>query len=616
MPISRTIALLTRMLGLAALLLVTPAIWTQEAQLGTPEVQQASAPGPVPEGVEVLARGPVHEAFADQANGKSKPAPVTAKQPPEPIEELPPDQKPDGDNVQWLPGYWAFDEESNDFLWVSGFWRVPPPGRQWVPGHWNQAAGGWQWAPGFWAVEQKQNEPAREVTYLPPPPESIERGPTVPAPTADHVYVEGSWIYSSGRYLWRPGCWTACRRGWVWVPAHYVWSPCGYVFVEGYWDYGLRERGLLFAPIRVDVAVVRRPGWCYSPCYVVEDDCLVGALFVRPGRCHYYFGDYFEPCHRQAGFVAFYEVGGGWRRDPIFSYYHYHHRHEPDWEISLRFTYGGRYRGEIARPPRTLIQQNTIVQNNIVVNNVKNTTVNNIVVNNSTTNTKVQNVNMVKSINQVNNKTVNLKPVTPEARLTEKAAAQQVVKAAQQRQVAETQALSRGPAPSKAGDAPKSVKLDLPARPTVNAGAAKNADLKGTTERAAPPRAQAPPAPPTKALDPKGAAVQSLQGKPGPVQPLQAKPTPPPTSAAGKQPPSGNAPPRGLTPPATQSAAPKGPPQVKTGGVPPPVPQPPRGTPPTDRQAAPPSKAAPPPSRPAPATNRNEPRKEKDEKKK
>ena len=51
--------------------------------------------------------------------------------PPDPIPEEPPDQKPKGDNVQWIPGYWAWDDDRQDFLWVSGCWRVPPSGRNW-----------------------------------------------------------------------------------------------------------------------------------------------------------------------------------------------------------------------------------------------------------------------------------------------------------------------------------------------------------------------------------------------------------------------------------------------------------------------------------------------------
>src|SRR3569832_1720122 len=103
------------------------------------------APGqPAPpaggDGIEELTKGPVHEAFAATAEAPAA-SPVVPKQAPAPIEELPPDQKPEGDNVQWLPGYWHWDEESGQFVWSSGFWRQPPPGRVWVPGSWRQAQG-------------------------------------------------------------------------------------------------------------------------------------------------------------------------------------------------------------------------------------------------------------------------------------------------------------------------------------------------------------------------------------------------------------------------------------------------------------------------------------------
>ena len=42
------------------------------------------------------------------------------KEPPPAIEELPPEQKPDSDNVQWIPGYWQWDAERGDFVWLSG----------------------------------------------------------------------------------------------------------------------------------------------------------------------------------------------------------------------------------------------------------------------------------------------------------------------------------------------------------------------------------------------------------------------------------------------------------------------------------------------------------------
>src|SRR5262245_23480099 len=88
-----------------------------------------SGPADVTAGVEVQARGPLHEAFAEPVSGKPQPGPVVAKKPPAPIEELPPDRKPAGDNVQWIGGYWAWDDDRNDFLWVSGLYRQPPAGR-------------------------------------------------------------------------------------------------------------------------------------------------------------------------------------------------------------------------------------------------------------------------------------------------------------------------------------------------------------------------------------------------------------------------------------------------------------------------------------------------------
>ena len=104
----------------------------------------AAQPGPAAAeaGVQVLTRGPVHEAFAETVTFDPEPGIVVPKAPPAAIEELPPDQKPEGANVTWIPGYWGWDDERSDFLWVSGIWRDLPPGRQWVPGYWGQVRPG------------------------------------------------------------------------------------------------------------------------------------------------------------------------------------------------------------------------------------------------------------------------------------------------------------------------------------------------------------------------------------------------------------------------------------------------------------------------------------------
>jgi hypothetical protein len=436
-----------------------------------------------PEGVEVMARGPIHEAYAESLAGEPKEAPVVAKKPPDPIEELPPEQKPEGDNVQWMPGYWAFDEDRNDYLWVSGFWRTPPPNRQWVPGHWKDVdAGGYQWVAGFWGGAATE-----EVTYLPPPPAPVQVAPP-PQPSPNHVYVSGVWVWRDDHYVWRPGYWLECRPNWIWVPSHYVWSPCGYVYVEGYWDYTLKDRGLLFAPVYVSATMIR-PGYVYTPTVIVHHECMVGAMFVRPGCRTYYFGDYFDDGHRNGGYVSWCTVSVGYT-DPMFSYYRYEHRDDPSWSVSLQFTYTGRYNGTIPRPP---VSMNNTVVNNTVINN---TVVNNTVINNTNINrTAIASFTASPTVplSQASSRGLKLQPVPAEARVAHAAAAKQMVQASHQRAQAEREVLAKGPPPTKPTDKPRKAKIDLPKSP-ANA-AAHNAAAPAVTHPAPTPAAHATPAP-------------------------------------------------------------------------------------------------------------------------
>src|SRR4051812_2159217 len=114
-----------------ALMLVLPAVAQPPALPAAADAEPA-----VPKGVDVQARGPVHEAFATPTGEPAATSPVP-KKPPAPIEEMPPEQKPEGDAV-WIGGYWAYDDDRQDFLWVSGCWRTLPPGRQWVAGYWRE----------------------------------------------------------------------------------------------------------------------------------------------------------------------------------------------------------------------------------------------------------------------------------------------------------------------------------------------------------------------------------------------------------------------------------------------------------------------------------------------
>src|SRR5262245_38977465 len=343
----RTLAPAGLVCGLALCLALTPAFAP-----GQPPPVPGQPPGDDPNvGQEVLARGPVHEAYASTFETPSA-TPIVPQDPPELIEELPPDEKPAGDNVQWMPGYWHWDEERSDFIWISGFWRAPPPHRAWVPGSWRQAQGGWQWVAGFWQdttpVQQAEAVTQPEIEYLPTPPASIEAGPAIPAPSETHIYVPGCWLWR-GHYVWRPGFWIAHRPGWIWCPAHYRWTPVGYVYVGGYWDYTLAARGVLYAPVYFDRRVVVRPAFVYTPTYVVSEPCMVGALFVRRGWGCYYFGDYFEARYVNTGYVAWCApaigvtvvVGRGYHYDPLWSHYSVTYRSEPVWQTNVTNIYVG-----------------------------------------------------------------------------------------------------------------------------------------------------------------------------------------------------------------------------------------------------------------------------------
>lgn len=298
---------------------------------------------------EVLTAGPVHEAFAGTVNFNPEPGIVAPKAPPEAIEELPPDQMPDGVNVAWIPGYWAWDDDHDDFLWVSGIWRELPPGRQWVPGYWGQAAHGFQWTSGYWADAR-----ASEIEYLPEPPQSIENGPNIEATSPDQNWLPGCWIWQNNRYAWRPGYWAQAQPNWLWVPDSYSWTPRGYVFVNGYWDSPISRRGVLFAPVYFPTNTFRQPGFVYSPATVINPALFLSHLFVQQGYNHYYFGDYYAARYSQAGYYPGYAIHNSRSGyDPIYSYQRWQNRNDQNWDRGVHANYERLRQDEHARPPRT-----------------------------------------------------------------------------------------------------------------------------------------------------------------------------------------------------------------------------------------------------------------------
>ena len=301
----------------------------------------------VPQGVEVMARGPVHEAFATPT---AEPVPTNpvSKQPPQPIDEMPPAEKPEG-NVVWIGGYWAWDDDRHDFLWVSGTWRVPPPGKHWVAGYWREDGDKWQWVPGFWA-ETQQGAEKHDLTYLPQPPEPPQTAPPGQAPNADSFYVPGQWVWRGDGYAWQAGYWARVQSGYVWVPAHFRWTPYGYVYIAGYWDLALASRGVMYAPVVIEPEVVT-VGFVYTPVYVVPHTVVVDAFFVRPCCCHYYYGDYYGPTYVGCGYTSVF-VYSQRHYDSVIVYERWEHRADPRWEVVQVNVYRDRYAGRAPCPPR------------------------------------------------------------------------------------------------------------------------------------------------------------------------------------------------------------------------------------------------------------------------
>lgn len=311
-------------------------------------IATAQRNGGVP-GAEVMTRGPVHEAFAGTVTYDPVAGIIIEQSPPSLIEEVPPDQRPVGDNVAWIPGYWAWDEDQNDFLWISGIWRNLPPGREWVPGYWAETGNRYQWTSGYW-----ENAETTEVSYLPEPPRSVETGPNIVAVSNDQTWVPGNWVYRQDRYAWRAGYWVTARANWSWTPAYYRWTHRGYVYVDGYWDYPVVNRGVVFAPVRFDRSYVVAPDFYYSPVTVIALSVFTNHLFLRPTHGHYYFGDYYEPAYRDRGFYASFSYNSGGRGyDPIYAHYRWENRNDRNWDRQRQDYYEYRRDHSDARPPRT-----------------------------------------------------------------------------------------------------------------------------------------------------------------------------------------------------------------------------------------------------------------------
>ena len=313
------------------------------------QTESQAPPIPSEEQPEVLTRGPVNEAFAQPVNLEEESGFIAPKAPPEDIDEVPPAERPVGAQFAWVPGYWAWDTDRNDYIWVSGCWRSVPPGKYWVPGYWAEVQNGWRWVEGFWAPIS-----SKEIEYLPPPPAVTYVEPPAAA-SPDMIWVPSCWYWYNGHYTLRSGYWIAAREDWVWVPSHYVWTPRGYVFVSGHWDYPFRSRGVLFAPVYFPRHYHSRVRFSYSLNIAIDLGNLEFGIFTRPSYNHYYFGDYYDSFYIGIGIFPWFEcVTRHTWYDPIYIHDRWRHRrHDNNWWQHERREYERRRDDRNLRPPRT-----------------------------------------------------------------------------------------------------------------------------------------------------------------------------------------------------------------------------------------------------------------------
>lgn len=222
-----------------------------------------------------------------------------------------------------------------------------------------------------------------EIEYLPEPPRSRDEGAVGTAPSAEYVWVPGTWywedsyemptggdfVYDRGSgfelrinvgqhhdrgYAWRPGYWMRARRDRLWVTAHYIWSPRGYVFVDGHWDFPFEQRGLLFAPVRFERPAVARTIH-YTPTIALDLEVVRDGLFIGPHQRRYYFGDYYAVEYVNRGYHPLFEAEIHHGYDPIFAYSRW--RLGAEWVTRVHHDYDFRREHVDSRPARTYLLQ-------------------------------------------------------------------------------------------------------------------------------------------------------------------------------------------------------------------------------------------------------------------
>ncbi len=226
--------------------------------------------------------------------------------PPDPINE----RRPANSNhdLEWIEGYWAWSKDRNDYIWVSGVWRKPPPGRTWMPGFWKKFNEGYVWIRGFWS--EKRHE--RDLNYVKKAPPGIPDEQVGSPPTEKYFWASGYWDYDryTNKHEWIGGAWQRIDPNWVLVPAHWIWRPQGWVFVPMYWDYPVDQRGTLYSSVFIAPHV--RPGFIYTPSVILDPWVWVERCYLCWPDYMYFYHWHWHCCPHNWGWCDCHPPWWGW----------------------------------------------------------------------------------------------------------------------------------------------------------------------------------------------------------------------------------------------------------------------------------------------------------------
>lgn len=226
----------------------------------------------------------MHAAFLVKDSGEMILEIVPVK-PPEPLQEIAPSAP--NSNMIWIPGYWSWSKRQQEYLWISGVWRLSPPGHQWISGYWKQVPKGWVYVPGFWIQDSSH------LTFYSTPPDPLDEIITSP-PNEGYFWMPGYWKWdtTTNSYVWIGGTWEPLDPQWVYVPSRFVWREQGYVFIPGYWDWPLESRGVVYAAVYVSRSLQNT--YIYHPSKIIALEELIENYFNRwPDYAQLFHHDYY-----------------------------------------------------------------------------------------------------------------------------------------------------------------------------------------------------------------------------------------------------------------------------------------------------------------------------------